>query len=80
MNDAARSAASGRVLRTPGLDQPVADGIERRQGQKIACVEEIAWRRGWISDDELVDLAQPLLNCGYGEYLLKLLGRIKSIP
>lgn len=54
--------------------------IERRQGQKIACVEEIAWRRGWISDDELVDLAQPLLNCGYGEYLLKLLGRIKSIP
>jgi glucose-1-phosphate thymidylyltransferase len=47
--------------------------IERRQGQKIACVEEIAWRRGWINDDALVDLAKPLLNCGYGDYLLKLL-------
>ena len=46
--------------------------IERRQGQKIACIEEIAWREGWLNDDELAELAKPLLACGYGEYLLKL--------
>ena len=46
--------------------------IERRQGQKIACIEEIAWRQGWLNDDELAELAKPLLACGYGEYLLKL--------
>ncbi|PPR61453.1 MAG: hypothetical protein CFH10_01160, partial [Alphaproteobacteria bacterium MarineAlpha4_Bin2] len=49
--------------------------IERRQGQKIACVEEIAWRRGWISDDELAELAHPLINCGYGDYLMHLIRR-----
>jgi glucose-1-phosphate thymidylyltransferase len=47
--------------------------IERRQGQKIACVEEIAWRYGWISDDELKELAAPLMNCGYGHYLFDLI-------
>lgn len=46
--------------------------IERRQGQKIACIEEIAWRQGWLNDDALAELAKPLLACGYGEYLLKL--------
>ena len=46
--------------------------IERRQGQKIACIEEIAWRRGWINDDALTELAQPLMNCGYGSYLMRL--------
>ena len=49
--------------------------IERRQGQKIACVEEIAWRRGWISDDALAELAYPLINCGYGDYLMHLIRR-----
>jgi glucose-1-phosphate thymidylyltransferase len=49
--------------------------IERRQGQKIACIEEIAWRRGWIDDAALVALAKPLMNCGYGSYLMKLLGQ-----
>lgn len=49
--------------------------IEERQGQKIGCIEEIAWRLGFISDDELKTLAQPLLKSGYGEYLLKQLDR-----
>ena len=46
---------------------------EERQGLKIACPEEIAWRKGFINDDELVRIAQPLRKSGYGEYLLGLL-------
>ena len=47
--------------------------IEERQGLKIGCIEEIAWRQGFISDDELAALATPLKKSGYGEYLLGLL-------
>ncbi|MEU4154937.1 glucose-1-phosphate thymidylyltransferase RfbA [Actinoplanes sp. NPDC026670] len=47
--------------------------IEERQGLKIGCVEEAAWRLGFISDDELRAVAQPLLKSGYGQYLLRLL-------
>ena len=47
--------------------------IERRQGMKIACLEEIAWRQGWIDDARLRSLAAPMRNCGYGQYLLSLL-------
>lgn len=47
--------------------------IEKRQGLKIACLEEIAWRKGWISDERLRTLAQPLARNQYGRYLLKLL-------
>jgi glucose-1-phosphate thymidylyltransferase len=46
--------------------------VEERQGQKIACPEEIAYRLGYINHDQLVALAQPLLKSGYGEYLLAL--------
>jgi len=46
--------------------------IEQRQGIKIACIEEIAFRKGFISRDQLVKLAQPLLKSGYGEYLMNL--------
>ena len=47
--------------------------IERRQGLKVACVEEIAWRSGFIDDAELQKLAHPLAKSGYGQYLLRLL-------
>jgi glucose-1-phosphate thymidylyltransferase len=48
--------------------------IEDRQGFKIGCIEEIAWRAGWITDDKLAQLASPLVKSGYGRYLMDLLG------
>ena len=47
--------------------------IEKRQGLKVACPEEIAWRSGWISDQALEQLARPLAKSGYGQYLLDIL-------
>ncbi|WP_127792893.1 glucose-1-phosphate thymidylyltransferase RfbA [Agromyces sp. LHK192] len=47
--------------------------IEDRQGFKIGCIEEIAWRAGWIDDDQLSRLAEPLRKSGYGRYLSGLL-------
>jgi glucose-1-phosphate thymidylyltransferase len=47
--------------------------IEDRQGHKIGCIEEIAWRNGWIDDAALADLAAPLAKSGYGVYLQNLL-------
>ncbi|MGC9238353.1 MAG: glucose-1-phosphate thymidylyltransferase RfbA [Acidithiobacillus sp.] len=47
--------------------------LEERQGLKVACPEEIAWRLGYIGDDTLCRLAEPLRKSGYGEYLLRLL-------
>ena len=47
--------------------------IEKRQGLKVACPEEIAWRKGWISDAHLEQLARPLAKSGYGQYLLDIL-------
>jgi glucose-1-phosphate thymidylyltransferase len=47
--------------------------LEKRQGLKVACPEEIAWRKGWISDEALEKLAQPLAKNGYGQYLQNLL-------
>lgn len=47
--------------------------IEDRQGLKIGCIEEIAWRNGWISDENLADLGSTLLKSGYGEYLHRIL-------
>jgi glucose-1-phosphate thymidylyltransferase len=46
--------------------------IEKRQGQKIACLEEIAWRNGWISREAMQALAEPMRNNQYGQYLLEL--------
>jgi glucose-1-phosphate thymidylyltransferase len=47
--------------------------IEARQGQKIGCIEEIAWRNGWLSDSEFAELAESLRKSGYGAYLTGLL-------
>ncbi len=47
--------------------------VEKRQGLKIACPEEIAWRLNYINDQQLKALAQPLVKSGYGQYLLALL-------
>ncbi|HMW22850.1 MAG TPA: glucose-1-phosphate thymidylyltransferase RfbA [Burkholderiaceae bacterium] len=47
--------------------------LEKRQGLKVACVEEVAFRNGWIDAEQLERLAQPMLKNGYGQYLMKLL-------
>ncbi|MCU1586425.1 MAG: rfbA [Microbacteriaceae bacterium] len=49
--------------------------VEDRQGFKIGCIEEIAWRAGWIDDEQLDRLAAPLQKSGYGRYLSSLLGK-----
>jgi len=53
--------------------------IERRQGLKIACPEEIAWRMGYIGAAQLRRLAKPLANSGYGEYLLRVLAEGRAL-
>jgi len=47
--------------------------LEDRQGLKVSCPEEIAWRKKWINDDQLKALAKPLMKSGYGDYLINLL-------
>jgi glucose-1-phosphate thymidylyltransferase len=66
-------------LDTGTVDSLIAAGefvrvVEQRQGLKIGCIEEVAWRAGWIFDSELAAVAGPLRKSGYGDYLLGLLG------
>ncbi len=49
--------------------------IEERQGLKIGCIEEIAWRQGFINAEQLIEIAKPLRKSGYGEYLEKIVSR-----
>jgi glucose-1-phosphate thymidylyltransferase len=53
--------------------------LEKRQGLKVSCPEEIAWNMGYITDDQLQALAQPLMKNGYGQYLVKVLERGRQI-
>lgn len=52
--------------------------IEKRQGLKVACLEGIAYRKGWITDDKLREVAQPMLKNDYGKYLLSILDEDKE--
>ncbi|MBB2901985.1 glucose-1-phosphate thymidylyltransferase [Kineococcus radiotolerans] len=67
-------------LDTGTFDQMLAAGnyvstLEARQGLKIGCPEEVAWRNGWLDDAELEERARPMVKSGYGAYLLDLLAR-----
>lgn len=52
--------------------------VEKRQGLKIACLEAIAYRKGWISEEYMRELAQPMLKNQYGQYLLKVIDELKE--
>ena len=54
--------------------------IEERQGLKVACVEEIAYRMGYIDASQLEELARPLINNGYGQYLMDVLKYEGQLP
>ena len=51
--------------------------LEKRQGLKVACLEGIAYRKGWIDDDKMRELAKPMLKNQYGQYLLKVIDEVK---
>lgn len=51
--------------------------VEKRQGLKVACLEAIAYRKGWISEERMRELAQPMLKNQYGQYLLKVIDELK---
>ena len=51
--------------------------LENRQGLKVGCPEEVAWRQGWINAEQLTALAEPLKKSGYGNYLMQLLAEKK---
>ena len=52
--------------------------IEKRQGLKNACLEGIAYRQGWITEERMRELAQPMIKNQYGQYLLKVIDELKE--
>ena len=50
--------------------------IEKRQGLKVACLEEIAFKNGWITKEKLIELAQPMIKNQYGQYLIRLAEKV----
>lgn len=51
--------------------------IEKRQGLKIACLEGIAYRKGWITEERMREIAQPMLKNQYGQYLIQVIEELK---
>lgn len=80
---AVRVLPRGTVWMDAGTTGSLADAteyvraIEKRQGLKIGCPEEVSWRMGYIDGNQLAKLAEPLMKSGYGQYLLSLLGQGK---
>ncbi len=74
-----RSLGRGHAWLDTGTHESLLDAgqfistLEKRQGLKVSCPEEIAWRQGWIDDEQLRRLAEPMRKNGYGQYLLRLL-------
>ena len=54
------------------------EALEKRQGLKVACLEGIAYRQGWISDEKMRELAQPMINNQYGQYLIKVIEELRD--
>ncbi len=52
--------------------------IEHVQGLKVACLEEIAWRNGWLSDEQVLSIAEPMMKNEYGQYLARLVNEVKG--
>ncbi|MEZ5184636.1 MAG: glucose-1-phosphate thymidylyltransferase RfbA [Candidatus Nanopelagicales bacterium] len=52
--------------------------LEERQGTKVGCLEEFAWRNGWIDDEQLLRLAEPMRKSGYGQYVARLLSEPRA--
>ena len=52
--------------------------VEKRQGLKIACLEGIAYRQGWITEEKIREIARPMLKNQYGRYLLKVVDELKA--
>ncbi|MDE5919912.1 MAG: glucose-1-phosphate thymidylyltransferase RfbA, partial [Duncaniella sp.] len=77
-----KSLPRGFAWRDTGTHDSLAEAsiyvevLEKRQGLKIACLEGIAYRQGWISKERMIELAQPMLKNQYGQYLLKVVDEI----
>ena len=54
------------------------EAVQNTQGTYIACLEEIAYRKGWINADKVIELAQPLLKTGYGQYLVDVVEELEN--
>ena len=52
--------------------------LEKRQGLKVACLEDIAYRQGWIDEERMRELAKPMIKNQYGQYLLRVIDEVKQ--
>ena len=52
--------------------------LEKRQGLKVGCLEGIAFRKGWITEDQMRNLAKPMIKNQYGQYLLRVIDEVKQ--